>query len=107
MDPSSRKRLCISLTCNTPFHFRTASRGILSLCNTLAVQKTTRRLKPRVRALGRATNSDCAMLNALAPLSFLLTTNLSGSIFGDDLGAMQTLAQRRRFLAYPPHVTRS
>jgi hypothetical protein len=47
------------------------------------------------------------MLNALAPLSFLLTTNLSGSIFGDDLGAMQTLAQRRRFLAYPPHVTRS
>jgi hypothetical protein len=31
---------------------------------------------------------------------------LSDSIFGDDLGAMQTLARAAGFLTYPPHVTR-
>ncbi|KAI0270863.1 hypothetical protein BGY98DRAFT_937371 [Russula aff. rugulosa BPL654] len=36
--------------------------------------------------------------------SFLLTTNISDSIFRDDLGAMQTLARAAGFLAYPPHV---
>ncbi|KAI0272210.1 hypothetical protein BGY98DRAFT_936698 [Russula aff. rugulosa BPL654] len=51
------KHTFISLACNTPFHFPTASR------------------------------------------SFLLTTNLSDSIFGDDLGAMQTLARAAGFLA--------
>ena len=46
------------------------------------------------------------MLNAgwpalLAALSFLLTTNLSDSIFGDVLGALQTLARAARCLALP------
>jgi hypothetical protein len=54
-----------------------------------------------VQALGRATNTNSAMLDALAPLSFLLTTNLSDSIFDDDLGAMQMLAQRRRVPRLP------
>jgi hypothetical protein len=49
----------------------------------------------------------CAMLNALAPLSLLLTTNLSDSVFDDDVGAMQTLARPEGFLACLRHVTRS
>ena len=36
---------------------------------------------------------------------FLFTTNLSGTPFDDDLGAMQTLARAAGFLACPPHVT--
>jgi hypothetical protein len=45
-------------------------------------------------------NADCPAL--LAPLSFLLTTNLSDTIFGDVLGAPQTLTRptsRDAFLA--------
>jgi hypothetical protein len=50
-----------------------------------------------------------AMLKAgwpalLAALSFLLTTDLSDSIFGDVLGALQTLARTTGYLALPtPH----
>ena len=48
----------------------------------------------------------CAMLNPrwpalLAALSFLLTTNLSDSIFDDVLGALQTLARAAGYLALP------
>jgi hypothetical protein len=35
-------------------------------------------------------NAGCVLL---AALSFLLTTNLFDSIFGDDLGVLQTLAR--------------
>ena len=35
------------------------------------------------------------------------STNLSDSIFGDDLGAMQTPPRAARFLTYPLHVTHS
>jgi hypothetical protein len=37
----------------------------------------------------------------LAAISFLLTTNLSDSIFGDVLVALQTLARAARCLALP------
>ena len=48
----------------------------------------------------------CAMLNPrwpalLVALSFLLTTNLSDSIFDDVLGALQTLARAAGYLALP------
>jgi len=47
-----------------------------------------------------------AMLNAgwpalLAAVSFLLTTNLSDSLFGDALGALQTLARAAGRTAQP------
>jgi hypothetical protein len=80
------------------------------LFNTLAVQKPpaeracTGRTRPyyaaRNRASpGRATNCarDAERKPALlAALSFLLTTNLADSIFGDVLGALQTLARAAR-----------
>ena len=48
----------------------------------------------------------CAMLNAgwpalLAALSFLLNTNLSDALFGDVLGALQSLARAAGCLALP------
>jgi hypothetical protein len=48
----------------------------------------------------------CAMLNAgwpalLASLSFLLSTNLSDALFGDVLGALQSLARAAGCLALP------
>ena len=102
MRHSSRKRPYISLACNTPFHFSTASRGILSFYNTLAVQKNHTQVKTERAGTGPGHKHQlCTMLDALAPLSFLLTTNLSDSVFDDDLGAMQMLAQRRRVPRLP------
>jgi hypothetical protein len=46
--------------------------------------------------VGQATNAELSC----GPLSFLLTTSLSNSFFGDDLGALQTLAR-----ASPTHLT--
>jgi hypothetical protein len=54
------------------------------------------------RTLRAMLNAGCPAL--LAALSFLLTTNLSDSIFGDVLGALQTLARAAGCLALPtPH----
>ena len=90
------------------------------LYNTLAVQKPLAGSTEPVRAPGPLDPSTLpeteparaglrtvrAMLNAgwpalLAALSFLLTTNLSDSIFGDVLGALQTLARAAGCLALP------
>ena len=93
---------------------------IFPLYNTLAVQKPPAGSTEPVRAPGPldpATLPETeparaglqtvrAMLNAgwpalLAALSFLLTTNLSDSIFGDVLGSLQTLARAAGCLALP------
>ena len=90
------------------------------LYNTLAVQKPPAGSMESVRAPGPLDPTTLpeteparaglrtvrAMLNAgwpalLAALSFLLTTNLSDSIFGDVLGALQTLARAAGYLALP------
>ena len=90
------------------------------LYNTLAVQKPPAGSTEPVRAPGPLDPNTLpeteparaglqtvrAMLNAgwpalLAALSFLLTTNLSDSIFGDVLGALQTLARAAGCLALP------
>ena len=93
---------------------------IFPLYNTLAVQKPPAGSTEPVRAPGSLDPTTLpetepardglqtvrAMLNAgwpalLAALSFLLTTNLSDSIFGDVLGALQTLARAAGCLALP------
>ena len=90
------------------------------LYNTLAVQKPPAGSTEPVRAPGPLDPTTLpeteparaglqtvrAMLTAgwpalLAALSFLLTTNLSDSIFGDVLGALQTLARAAGCLALP------
>jgi hypothetical protein len=90
------------------------------LYNTLAVQKPPTGSTEPVRAPGPLDPTTLpetepardglrtvrAMLNAgwpalLAALSFLLTTNLSDSLFGDVLGALQALARAAGFLALP------
>ena len=90
------------------------------LYNTLAVQKPPAGSTEPVRAPGPLDPTTLpeteparvglqtvrAMLNAgwpalLAALSFLLTTNLSDSLFGDVLGALQTLARAAGCLALP------
>lgn len=90
------------------------------LYNTLAVQKPPAGSTESVRAPGPLDPTTLpeteparaglqtvrAMLNAgwpalLAALSFLLTTNLSDPIFGDVLGALQTLARASGCLALP------
>ena len=84
------------------------SRGILSLYNTLAVQKTNRRLNPSPcmhwTGPGRITDSVRDLLRPPPP--FLFTTNLSDSIFC-DLGALQTLSRAAGSSPVHPHVTRS
>jgi hypothetical protein len=90
------------------------------LYNTLVVQKPPAGSTEPVRAPGpldpmtlpeteparAGLQTVRAMLNAgwpalLAALSFLLTTNLSDTIFGDVLGALQTLARAAGYLALP------
>jgi hypothetical protein len=90
------------------------------LYNTLAVQKPPVGSTEPVRAPGpldpttlpetepaqAGLRTICTMLNAgwpalLAALSFLLTSNLSDSIFGDVLDALQTLVRAAGCLALP------
>lgn len=93
---------------------------VFPLYNTLAVQKPPAGSAELVRAPGpldpmtlpeteparAGLETVRAMLNAgwpalLAALSFLLTTNLSDPLFGDVLGALQTLARASGCLALP------
>ena len=93
---------------------------VFPLYNNLAVQKPPAGSTEPVRAPGPLDPTTLpeteparagletvrAMLNAgwpalLAALSFLLTTNLSDPLFGDVLGALQTLARASGCLALP------
>lgn len=93
---------------------------VFPLYHTLAVQKPPAGSTETVRAPGPLDPTTLpeteparaglqtvrAMLNAgwpalLAALSFLLTTNLSDPLFGDILGALQTLARASGSLALP------
>ncbi|KAI0270116.1 hypothetical protein BGY98DRAFT_1190133 [Russula aff. rugulosa BPL654] len=62
-------------------------------CNTRFISQRPHGVK--TERAGRATNPTLRDAEALAPLYFLFTTNLSDSIFGDDLGAMQAAADAR------------
>src|SRR6266576_1334565 len=54
-----------------------------------------------------ARDADAGWPALLATLSFLFTTNLSNSIFGDVLGPLQTVAHTAGCLALPTHAARS
>ncbi len=92
----------------------------IPLYSTFAIQKPLPGSAETVRAPGALDPSTlppteparaglltvCAMLNAgwpalLAALSFLLNTNLSDALFGDVLGALQSLARAAGCLALP------
>ena len=104
----TRVHTYISSEFNSLFHSLTA---YIPLYNTLADQKPPVLRFPKPICPTRTTSG--AMLNAgwaalIASLSFLLTTNLSGSIFGDILGTLQSRnadAYSGRSLALASHYS--
>jgi hypothetical protein len=97
---------CISSRSPTPCLTLRRPRGVYPLYNTLKVQNLPAGSTEPVQAELRIV---CTILNAGSPaFSFLLTTNLSDSIFSNVLSARlrRSLASQGA-LHCPPHVTRS